>query len=156
MAHTCGEWDMPAPHPRRSLSTAAQPALLRILSSREYADGMSTPLAPPAFWILTALASRRRHGYEILQAVAAASDGRVALKVPTLYATLERLETDGSIRTDGEEIVNGRARRYFVITEQGTERLSEEIDTMERAARAARTQLTARGPALTFTAAVRA
>lgn len=117
---------------------------------------MSAPLSPPAFWILTALASHRRHGYEILHAVATASDGRVALKVPTLYATLERLETDGSIRTDGEEIVSGRARRYFVITEQGTTRLSDEIDALERTARAARTQLTARGPALAFTAAVRA
>lgn len=114
---------------------------------------MTASLAPPSFWILTALASHRRHGYEILQAAATASDGRVSLKVPTLYAALERLEANGSIRADGEEIVNGRARRYFVITDEGAARLSEEVDSMEQAARAARAQLTTRKSAFAFTPA---
>jgi PadR family transcriptional regulator PadR len=117
---------------------------------------MSAPLAPPSFWILTVLASHRRHGYDILQAAATASDGRVSLKVPTLYAALERLEADGSIRADGEEIVNGRARRYFVITDEGAARLSEEVDAMEQAARAARVHLTTRRATFAFARAVMA
>lgn len=111
---------------------------------------MSIPLTPASFWILTVLASRRRHGYEILQAATAASDGRVTLKVPTLYASLERLEADGAIRSDGEEIVNGRARRYFVLTDEGSARLSAEVESMERAVMAARKELAAPKSALAF------
>ncbi len=80
---------------------------------------MSQSLTTSAFWILTVLASGRRHGYDILSETRTASDGRVSLKVATLYAALERLESEGSIRVDGDEIVNGRARRYYVLTDDG-------------------------------------
>lgn len=102
---------------------------------------MTAPLSQPSFWILTALASQRRHGYDILRETAKASDGRVSLKVPTLYAALERLEAEGLIRPDGEEIVDGRARRYFVLTDDGAHRLSDEVASLEQATRAARAQL---------------
>lgn len=110
---------------------------------------MSASLSQPSFWILTALASGRRHGYEILRETTDASGGRVSLKVASLYAALERLESEGSIAPDGEEIVAGRARRYFVITEDGAARLSAEVDLMERSARAARTRLAVHGFAQT-------
>ncbi len=106
---------------------------------------MTAFLSQPSFWILTALASGRRHGYEILRETSDASGGRVSLKVASLYAALDRLEAEGAITPDGEEIVAGRARRYFVITQQGAARLSAEVDLMERSARAARTQLVALG-----------
>lgn len=102
---------------------------------------MTTALTQPSFWILTALASGRRHGYDILRETADASHGRVSLKVATLYAALERLEAEGLIIPDGEEIVAGRARRYFVITDDGASRLSKEVDLLETSAHAARTQL---------------
>ena len=102
---------------------------------------MESRLTPPAFWILTALAAGRRHGYEILRETTRASGGDVTLRVATLYAALERLEREEAIAADGEEIVNGRARRYFRLTERGSERLAEEVSAMERAARAARASL---------------
>jgi len=102
---------------------------------------MASVVTRTSFWILTALASGRRHGYEILRETADASQGRVSLKVATLYAALDRLEADGLIRPDGEEIVAGRARRYFVITDDGVTRLSAEVELMERSTRAARAQL---------------
>lgn len=106
---------------------------------------MTAPLSQPSFWILTALASGRRHGYEILRETSDASGGRVSLKVASLYAALDRLVLEGSIAADGEEIVAGRARRYFVITGEGAARLSAEAELMERSARAARTQLAVHG-----------
>jgi DNA-binding PadR family transcriptional regulator len=112
-----------------------------ILQGLEYGVRMPAALNQPSFWILTALASRRRHGYEILRETAEAAQGSGALKGATLYAALERLEADGLIAADGEEIVAGRARRYFVITDDGASRLSAEVEQMERSARAARTQL---------------
>lgn len=102
---------------------------------------MTPRLTSPSFWILTALAGGRRHGYEILRETANASDGEVTLRVATLYAALDRLEREGAIRADGEEIVNGRARRYFRLTDEGAAWLEEEATAMERAARAARASL---------------
>jgi PadR family transcriptional regulator, regulatory protein PadR len=114
---------------------------------------MAPPLTNSAFWILTVLASGRRHGYDILSETRTASEGRVSLKVATLYAALERLETEGAIRADGDEIVAGRARRYFVLTEQGASRLETEARAMAQAAKAAQRQLGTR-PAFLATAAV--
>lgn len=102
---------------------------------------MASSMARPVFWILTALAGGRRHGYEILRETAAGSGERVSLKATTLYATLDRLDRDGLIRFDGEEVVNGRARRYYRITDEGAERLTAEVELLERSARAARASL---------------
>src|SRR5690606_26942640 len=85
---------------------------LAIVLLPTYACGMSIR-SESEFWILSSLAEGRRHGYGIMQDVAASSEGRTRLKAPTLYAALERLENDGCIRPGGEEIVDGRARRYY-------------------------------------------
>lgn len=107
-------------------------------------------LTSPSFWILTALAGQRRHGYEILQEASRASDGRVSLKVTTLYSALERLEREGLIVADGEEIVSGRARRYYTLTDQGAQALAAEVDALEAQARAGRARLTASGHVFAF------
>ncbi|HET8958238.1 MAG TPA: PadR family transcriptional regulator [Microcella sp.] len=93
---------------------------------------MSSRLTPASFWILTALSTERRHGYDILLDVEKASGGDVSLKVPTLYAALERLERSGLVARDGDEIVNGRARRYFRLTDDGEARLTAEAAELER------------------------
>lgn len=98
-------------------------------------------MTSPAFWILTVLADSRRHGYEIMRETATASGDRVALKATTLYAALDRLEKDGLIASDGEEVVNGRARRYYRITDDGSRLLSAEVELMEQSTRAARARL---------------
>ena len=103
---------------------------------------MTAQLPQPAFWILTVLAAGRRHGYEIMREASEASEGGVELKVTTLYAALERLEREGLIVTDGEEVVNGRARRYYRITDAGSGRLAQEVEVLERSVRAARERLT--------------
>ena len=106
---------------------------------------MRTPeLGEVAFWILTVLAAGRRHGYAVLQEVQDASGGAVQLKATTLYAALDRLARQGLVQTDGEEIVDGRARRYFVLTDAGSTRLRREAEALEVRARAARARLSAR------------
>jgi PadR family transcriptional regulator PadR len=102
---------------------------------------MNPQLTPPSFWILTSLSTHRRHGYDILRATENASGGDVKLRVTSLYAALDRLEREGLIVVDGEEIVNGRARRYFRISEAGSSRLEGEVIRMENAARAARASM---------------
>lgn len=93
-----------------------------------------------AFWVLTALAAGPRHGYAILQEAGALSGGTAMVKATTLYAVLDRLEQDGLIETAGEEVVDGRNRRYYRLTIAGTSRLDAETDKLETRAAAARRQ----------------
>lgn len=101
-----------------------------------------------AFWILTALAAGRRHGYALLSDVERLSAGAVVLRVTTLYASLERLERDGRILSSGEEVVEGRARRYYEISDRGRDELKTEADRLAARAAAARASMAAatRGP----------
>jgi hypothetical protein len=48
-----------------------------------------------AFFVLTALADGPRHGYGIVREVVELSQGRVKLKIGSLYGVLDRLSADG-------------------------------------------------------------
>ncbi|WP_400997808.1 PadR family transcriptional regulator [Agromyces sp. GXQ0307] len=102
---------------------------------------MRSEMREPTFWTLVSLSGGRRHGYALLQEVRDASDGRVELKVATLYAVLERLQREGLVAADGDEAVDGRLRRYFRITELGEQAVAAELERMETAARLARIRL---------------
>jgi DNA-binding PadR family transcriptional regulator len=80
----------------------------------------------PTFLVLVALADGRRHGYGIIQDVQRLSDGRTTLRAGTLYATLDRLASEGLIEGAGEEIVDGRLRRYYRLTSGGSAVLEAE------------------------------
>lgn len=99
-------------------------------------------LGESAFWILTALAVGRRHGYAIIRDASDASGGAVHLKATTLYAVLERLEDEGLVEQDGDEVVGGRTRRYFRLTDSGAQVLRVETDLLESKVHAARAGLT--------------
>lgn len=95
----------------------------------------------PTFWILTALATERRHGYALIEEVRLSSNDRVVLKVTTLYAALDRLSRQGLVAPDGDEVSSGRTRRYFRLTGAGRDALVAEIERMEGNARDARARL---------------
>ena len=65
-----------------------------------------------AFFVLTALADGPRHGYGIVREVTELSQGRVKLKIGSLYGVLDRLTAGGLIEADREEAHDGRLRRY--------------------------------------------
>jgi DNA-binding PadR family transcriptional regulator len=115
---------------------------------------MSATLGTTAFWILTSLTGGRRHGYAILLDVDEASGDPGSLKTTTLYATIERLQARGLVSEDGDEIVDGRARRYYVLTDTGRTRLEQEIADLERRASAARRALASPKPVPATTPAV--
>jgi DNA-binding PadR family transcriptional regulator len=106
-----------------------------------YTDGM---LTEPTFLILAAVAPVSLHGYGILQAVERLSGGRVRLRAGTLYAALDRLVGEGSLAVDRDEVVDGRLRRYYQITDQGLEVLRCGVQQFEANASAARGQLARR------------
>jgi PadR family transcriptional regulator PadR len=100
-----------------------------------------------AFFILTALVGAPRHGYGIVAEVADLSEGRLDLKVGTLYGVLDRLVADGLVELDREEAFQGRLRRYFRLTEEGHSALTTEVARQAANARAASRRLRAYRPA---------
>jgi PadR family transcriptional regulator, regulatory protein PadR len=88
-----------------------------------------------SYFVLAALQDGPRHGYGIIKRAAELSDGRVRLAAGTLYGALDRLTERGLIRPDQEEVVEGRTRRYYRLTDQGMEALAAEAARMEQAAR---------------------
>ncbi|WIB12923.1 PadR family transcriptional regulator [Curtobacterium sp. MCPF17_052] len=55
----------------------------------------------PTLLVLTSLAGGRKHGYGLIGDAAELSDGRVRLKVGTLYAVLDRLLDQGLVSEAG-------------------------------------------------------
>ncbi|CAO1649008.1 helix-turn-helix transcriptional regulator [Salinibacterium sp. NG22] len=102
---------------------------------------MATEMREPTFWVLTVLMGGRRHGYALIEEARILSEGRVNLKVATLYASLDRLGSQGWVILDGDEVVDGRLRRYFRITDEGAARLESEVNRLEANARQARARL---------------
>ena len=90
-----------------------------------------------SFLILTALAAGSQHGYGIITDVVSISDGRVRLRAGTLYTALERLRAEKLIEPDGEEIVDGRLRRYYRLTPAGRKQLAAEAARLRENARVA-------------------
>ena len=102
-----------------------------------YIYNMAPPLQEPTFLILTALAEKPLHGYGVVQEVEQLSAGRVRLRAGTLYGALDRLVAQGLVAADGEEVVDGRLRRYYRLTETGHTTLAEEAERLARHAEAA-------------------
>ena len=107
-------------------------------------------LSPAAFHILLALAGGDRHGYAIMQEVAALTDGRVRLGPATLYRTVQRLLTDGLIAEASERpdpALDDERRRYYRLTEQGQRVAEAEVERLVALVRVARARRLLRGPA---------
>ncbi len=83
-----------------------------------YITGMAArPITARAFFVLTALADGPRDGRGIVDEVAELSQGRVQLKIGTLFGVLDRLAADGLIEPDRDELHGGRRRRYYRLAQ---------------------------------------
>src|SRR5215470_7689080 len=85
------------------------------------------PMTGQAFFVLTALAEL--------------SQGRVKLKIGSLYGVLDRLAGEGLIEPDREEAHDGRLRRYYRLTGDGRGALAEEAELRAVTARVVRVRL---------------
>ncbi len=112
----------------------------------EYAAGVTSELREPTFLVLAALARGRAHGYALLAAVESMSEGRVTLRPGTLYAVLDRLRDEGLAAVAGEEVIGGRLRRYYDLTEPGAVMLRLEVERMRGNAEQADRALRRRSP----------
>jgi DNA-binding PadR family transcriptional regulator len=80
------------------------------------------PLTPAVFHVLLALAGGERHGYAIMQEVAASTDGQIKMGPGTLYGTVKRLLAAQLIEESDERPdphLDDERRRYYRITPYG-------------------------------------
>jgi len=80
------------------------------------------PLPPVTFHILVALADGDRHGYAIIQDVAARTDGELKIQAGTLYRSIQRMLEQGLVaekRTRPAIGEDDERRRYYRLTPFG-------------------------------------
>jgi len=75
--------------------------------------------------LLAVLEAGPRHGYAVIEALRAGSDGTLDLPTGTVYPALHRLERAGLIASR-EHTVGGRRRRAYHLTPTGHAALGEQ------------------------------
>lgn len=69
----------------------------------------------------------RMYGYEITRKVKELSGDEISLTFGALYPTLHKLEKEGVLTTTSE-IVDHRTRKYYALTQKGTETARVKIE----------------------------
>ena len=70
------------------------------------------------FFILCVLTEKPRHGYEIADAVERATNGSCSQTEGTIYPAVREFE-DGGYVTCETQMVSGRVRKVYTLTEKG-------------------------------------
>lgn len=106
------------------------------------------PLPPAWFHILLVLAEGERHGYALMQDVAAESGGRVRLGPGTLYGALRRLLELKLVEESGRrpDPSDDPRRRYYALTPLGRRTLAAEAARHARLVELARGKRILHGP----------
>jgi len=97
-----------------------------------------SPLNPRQFLILLVLHDGPMHGYGILKAVEAESDGEVVLDPANLYRTLKLLHRDGLVEEKVPRSGVAGRRRVFALTDAGRRTVKAEAARVWRLAGAVR------------------
>jgi DNA-binding PadR family transcriptional regulator len=108
------------------------------------------PVPPATFHILMAVADEDRHGYAIIQDVAARTSGELKLSAGTLYRSIQRMLEQGLLMEPRERPlpeVDDERRRYYRITPFGRSVAEAESRRMAQLVRMARARGFAPGKA---------
>lgn len=74
---------------------------------------------------------RNMYGYQLIKEIEKRSEGYFQFKEGTVYPTLHKLEGEGLIQGEWQELTNGQQRRYYCITEKGKQVLGEKISAWQ-------------------------
>jgi len=99
------------------------------------------PLPEAAFHILLAVAEEDRHGYAIIQDVAARTNGGLKLSAGTLYRSVQRMLEQGLIEETRDRPapeLDDERRRYYRITHFGVQVARAETRRLAQLVRLAR------------------
>jgi len=105
------------------------------------------PLKPVDLELLLALAGEDRHGYGLVQAIAAHTNGLMALDPGNLYRVIKRLLADGLVAEAGQRSApdeGGERRRYYHLTPLGGRVLAAELERLRALVTAPSTRAVAR------------
>ncbi len=103
-----------------------------------------SPLTPPVFHILLALADEERHGYGIMQDVARQTGDALQLGPGTLYGCLKRMLAAGLVEESDERPdpeLDDERRRYYRMTALGRSTVRAEAGRLAGAVAAAKAKL---------------
>jgi len=75
--------------------------------------------------ILSLLAERPMHGYQLAKELERRSEGFFDFKEGTLYPALHRLEREGLLTSEWEVVEEGPSRKVYRITDKGRHTLAE-------------------------------
>ena len=99
------------------------------------------PLSPAVFHILLSLADGERHGYSIMQEIAAQTGGKLRIGPTTLYRSIKQMLEAGLIAEVEERpdpALDDERRRYYRLTTFGQQVASAEAQRLEQALSVAR------------------
>jgi DNA-binding PadR family transcriptional regulator len=88
------------------------------------------PLKPVDLQLLLALSEEERHGYGLVQEIAARTDGLVNLDAGNLYRVIKRLADDGLVAESDHRAapdLGNERRRYYRLTALGGRVLGAEL-----------------------------
>jgi DNA-binding PadR family transcriptional regulator len=101
------------------------------------------PLTPAVYPILLALADEERHGYGIMQEVAARTNGEPRLGPGTLYGSIKRMLAKDLIEESDERpdpALDDERRRYYRLTDFGRRVVTAEAERLAQLVDIARTK----------------
>ena len=107
------------------------------------------PLTTAVFHILLALADGERHGYGIMQEIAARTDGTMRMGPGTLYGSIKRMLANGLIEASEERPdpeLDDERRRYYRLTNFGHRVVQVEARRLEQIVRLAHAKRVLSGP----------
>ncbi len=78
--------------------------------------------------VLRLLSTREAYGYQLVETLAARTEGVLAMGQSTLYPLLYNLEAKGLIEATWHEADNGRERKYYRLTSKGKKRLKADTE----------------------------
>ena len=80
------------------------------------------PASAAVLHVLMTLVDGDRHGYGIMQEIAARTQGKLRMGPGTLYGSIKRMLADGLIQESGERpdpALDDERRRYYQLTDLG-------------------------------------
>ena len=95
------------------------------MKDRGHSFGAYFKRATSPLVVLSILREKPMYGYEISSEMKRRSKGKFTIAV--LYPVLYRLEEQGFVETAGTEVIDGRARSYYRITEAGRGHLHKSL-----------------------------
>jgi len=101
------------------------------------------PLTSAVFNILLALADGERHGYSIMQEIAAQTKGKLRIGPTTLYRSIKHMLEDGLIVEADERpdpALDDERRRYYRLTDLGQRVAVAEAQRLEQTLAVARSK----------------